>query len=95
MAATYAAEILPVALRSFVLSNVNMCWLIGQLIGALAVRRSLHVDSQWAWRLLVALQWAWAVPLLIIYCFAPESPCKCTEAAIVGVTISTNKSKGG
>ena len=30
LSTTYAAEVMPVALRAYLTSNVNMCWLIGQ-----------------------------------------------------------------
>lgn len=76
LAATYAAEVVPAVLRACLLSNVNMCWVIGQLLGTGILRSLVQNDSEWSYRLPFALQWAWAVPLLIAIWFAPESPCK-------------------
>ncbi|WAO97328.1 MFS domain-containing protein [Fusarium falciforme] len=74
LAATYAAEVVPSTLRACVLSNINMCWLIGQLIGTGILRILVQDDSEWSYRLPFALQWAFAVPLLIGVYFAPDSP---------------------
>ncbi|KAI8667330.1 hypothetical protein LRP88_00916 [Fusarium phalaenopsidis] len=74
LAATYAAEVVPSVLRPFVLSNINMCWLVGQVIGTGILRALVHNSSQWSYRLPFALQWAWAIPLLFGICFAPDSP---------------------
>ncbi|KAK0375407.1 hypothetical protein CLIM01_07254 [Colletotrichum limetticola] len=74
LGATYAAEIVPSAVRAVVLSNVNMCWLIGQLLGTGILRSLIDNTSQWSYRLPFALQWAWALPLLFVVYFAPESP---------------------
>ncbi|ODA83178.1 hypothetical protein RJ55_01689 [Drechmeria coniospora] len=47
LAATYAAEIVPSLLRAFLLSNINTCWLLGQLIGTGILRGqdSLDIDN--------------------------------------------------
>ncbi|CAG7559610.1 unnamed protein product [Fusarium equiseti] len=74
LAATYAAEVVPNALRPFVLSSINMCWLVGQVIGTGILRSLVHETSQWSYRLPFALQWAWAIPLLFGVWFAPDSP---------------------
>ncbi|KAL3446900.1 general substrate transporter [Aspergillus insuetus] len=74
LATTYAAEIMPVALRAYILSSVNMCWLIGQLCAVGVLRSQASNDSEWAYRLPLALQWALAVPIMIGVYFAPESP---------------------
>ncbi|KAF4337380.1 maltose permease [Fusarium beomiforme] len=74
LAATYSAEVVPNALRPFVLSSINMCWLVGQVIGTGILRSLVHETSQWSYRLPFALQWAWAIPLLFGVWFAPDSP---------------------
>ncbi|KAG8676420.1 hypothetical protein FPOAC2_02518 [Fusarium poae] len=74
LAATYAAEVVPSAIRACLLSNVNMCWVIGQLLGTGILRSLVHNDSEWSYRVPFALQWAFAIPLLIGIMFAPESP---------------------
>lgn len=74
IATTYAAEVMPVALRAYILSSVNMCWLVGQLCAVGVVRSQAGSGSEWAYRLPLALQWALAVPIMIGVYFAPESP---------------------
>ncbi|KAF5604187.1 general alpha-glucoside permease [Fusarium pseudocircinatum] len=74
LCATYAAEVVPSVIRAAILSNVNMCWLIGQLMGTGILRALIKNTSDWSYRLPFALQWAWAVPLLFLIYFAPESP---------------------
>jgi MFS transporter, SP family, general alpha glucoside:H+ symporter len=74
LSTTYAAEVMPVVLRSYLTSNINMCWLIGQLIGVGVVRAMIHNTSEWSYRIPFGLQWAFAVPILIGVAFAPESP---------------------
>ena len=79
LAATYAAEVVPSIIRACLLSNVNMCWVIGQLLGTGILRALIHNNSEWSYRIPFALQWAWAIPLLVGICFAPESPCKASS----------------
>jgi MFS transporter, SP family, general alpha glucoside:H+ symporter len=74
LSATYAAEVLPVALRPFLLSNINMTWLIGQVTAYGILHSLIDNKSQWAYRIPFALQWAWGVPLLALVWFAPEAP---------------------
>jgi MFS transporter, SP family, general alpha glucoside:H+ symporter len=74
LSTTYAAEIMPVALRAYLTSNVNLCWLIGQIIGTGVLRGLLNLQSEWSYRIPFALQWMWAVPILVGVLFAPESP---------------------
>lgn len=74
LSTTYAAEVMPVALRAYLTSNVNLCWLIGQLIGNSVLRGCLRFKSQWSYRVPFGLQWVWAIPILIGVFFAPESP---------------------
>ncbi|KAM5353864.1 hypothetical protein ACJ41O_000514 [Fusarium nematophilum] len=74
LGATYAAEVVPSVLRPFVLSNINMCWLVGQVIATGILRSFVHEASEWSYRLPFALQWAWATPLLLGVWFAPDSP---------------------
>ncbi|OCL12824.1 sugar transporter [Glonium stellatum] len=71
---TYAAECVPVALRAYLTSGVNLCWLIGQLISVGTLRCFTHSTSPWSYRIPFALQWMWAVPILVGILFAPESP---------------------
>ncbi|KAL8293322.1 hypothetical protein RQP46_000023 [Phenoliferia psychrophenolica] len=72
----YAAEICPLALRPFLTTYVNLCWVMGQFIssGVLKGVSGYSVDNQWAYRIPFGLQWMWPIPIFIAVCFAPESP---------------------
>ncbi|OCT51065.1 Alpha-glucosides permease MPH2 [Cladophialophora carrionii] len=74
LSTTYAAEVMPVALRAYLTSNVNMCWLLGQICGVSVIRGLVHNNSEWSYRIPFGLQWAFAVPILVGVFFAPESP---------------------
>ena len=71
---TYAAEVMPVALRAYLTSNVNLCWLIGQLISQGVVRGLVNTTNEWAYRIPFALQWFWSITIFFGVFFAPESP---------------------
>lgn len=62
------------ALRTYLLANVNMCWLIGQVIGTGVLNAFIGDRSQWAYRIPFALQWGWSVPLLVVLVWCPEAP---------------------
>jgi hypothetical protein len=67
---------MPVVMRAYLLSNVNMCWLLGQICGVGVVRGLVKSQSQWSYRIPFGLQWVFAVPILVGVILAPESPCK-------------------
>lgn len=71
---TYAAEVCPVVLRSYLTIWVNMCWHIGGIISASILRGLLQRTDEWGYRIPFAIQWVWPVPLIIGAIFAPESP---------------------
>jgi SP family general alpha glucoside:H+ symporter-like MFS transporter len=56
LSTTYAAEIMPVALRAYLTSNVNLCWLIGQIIGTGVLRGLINLQSEWSYRIPFSLQ---------------------------------------
>lgn len=62
----------PVALRAYVTSYVNLCWVIGGFISAGILRGTVDRADQWAYRIPFALQWIWPVPIIIGVSFAPE-----------------------
>lgn len=70
----YASEIVPVALRAYLTTYVNLCWVIGQFIAAGVLKGMLQRQDEWGYRIPFALQWMWPVPILIGCWFAPESP---------------------
>jgi MFS transporter, SP family, general alpha glucoside:H+ symporter len=71
---TYAAEVMPVALRAYLTTYVNLCWIAGQLLGSGVLRGFSNNSTQWSYRIPFAIQWIWTLPLLIGVYFAPESP---------------------
>ncbi|KAJ5483805.1 hypothetical protein N7530_003051 [Penicillium desertorum] len=71
---TYAAEVVPLALRAYLTANINNCWLVGQISATGILRGFINVTSEWSFRVPLALQWAFAIPILIVVLFAPESP---------------------
>lgn len=70
----YAAEVMPVPLRCYLTTYVNLCWVMGQLIASGVLRAMLGNTTQWAYRIPFALQWMWPVPIIVGTLFAPESP---------------------
>jgi len=70
----YAAEVMPVPLRCYLTTYVNLCWVMGQLIASGVLRGMLGNTTQWAYRIPFALQWMWPLPIIIGCLFAPESP---------------------
>ncbi|PNS19630.1 hypothetical protein CAC42_7474 [Sphaceloma murrayae] len=71
---TYAAEVCPVALRAYLTTYVNLCWVMGQLIASGVLRGVVNRTDQWAYRIPFALQWIWPIPIAIGILYAPESP---------------------
>lgn len=62
---TYAADVMPVALRGHLTGSVNLCWVIGQLLGQGVIRGLAHNNSEWPYRIPFALQWAFILPILV------------------------------
>ena len=71
---TYAAEVTPVALRAYLTTYVNLCWVIGQLLAAGILRGFVSNTTEWAYRIPYAIQWIWPIPIMITAFLAPESP---------------------
>ncbi|KAF3925204.1 hypothetical protein ABW20_dc0103463 [Dactylellina cionopaga] len=70
----YASEVCPTALRAYLTTFVNLCWVIGQLLATSVLRGFLSREDQWSYRIPFAMQWIWPVPIIIGCIFAPESP---------------------
>ncbi|KAL4878849.1 general substrate transporter [Aspergillus karnatakaensis] len=70
----YAAEVCPVALRGYLTTYVNLCWVIGQLIATGVLRGFLYQEDEWSYRIPFALQWVWLPFILVSVCVGPESP---------------------
>ena len=71
---SYAAEVTPVALRPFLTTWVNGCWVVGQLIASGLLRATVNRTDHWAYKIPYAVQWFWPIPIFIGCWFAPESP---------------------
>ncbi|EEY15935.1 general alpha-glucoside permease [Verticillium alfalfae VaMs.102] len=70
----YASEVCPLALRGYLTVYVNLCWAMGQFLSSGVLRGMLQYDTEWSWRVPIAIQWMWPVPIMIAIFFAPESP---------------------
>ena len=70
---------MPVPLRAYLTTYVNLCWVFGQLIASGVLRGLLTRSDQYAYRIPFALQWMWPVPLLVGCLLAPESPWWCVR----------------
>lgn len=74
LAPSYAAEVCPTALRGYLTTYVNLCWVIGHLIAAGVLDGLISNTTEWSYRIPFAVQWIWPVPLFFILWFAPDSP---------------------
>jgi SP family general alpha glucoside:H+ symporter-like MFS transporter len=70
----YGAEVCPVALRHYLTTYVNLCWVLGQLLAAGILKAFLTRDDTWGYKIPYAIQWVWPLPIAIGCYLAPESP---------------------
>lgn len=73
-APAYASEVLPIALRTYMTSYTNMCFIIGQLISAGVLKGLSSREDEWGYKIPFALQWIWPVFLIPLIYMSPESP---------------------
>jgi SP family general alpha glucoside:H+ symporter-like MFS transporter len=71
---TYASEVCPVVLRSYLTTYVNLCWVMGQLIAAGVLYGLQSRPDEWSYRIPFAIQWVWPIPIMVGVFLAPESP---------------------
>lgn len=69
MTVTYAAEVMPINIRPFLTTYVNMCWVIGQIICSGVNRALIDNTTQWAYRIPFAIQWIWPIPIVSLLAF--------------------------
>jgi SP family general alpha glucoside:H+ symporter-like MFS transporter len=50
MTVSYAAEVMPVSLRPFLTTYVNLCWVIGQILCSGVNRALINNTTQWAYK---------------------------------------------
>jgi SP family general alpha glucoside:H+ symporter-like MFS transporter len=67
-APAYASEVLPMALRVYLTSYTNMCFIIGQLIAAGVLAGLVNRPDEWAYRIPFALQWMWPAFVSSLVC---------------------------
>ncbi|KAH7377394.1 MFS transporter [Pyrenochaeta sp. MPI-SDFR-AT-0127] len=70
----YASEVCPLAIRPYLTAYVNMCFAIGQLIGAGVLQSLLGRGDEWSYRIPFAIQWLWPPFLIVAAILIPESP---------------------
>ncbi|KAH8164180.1 hypothetical protein CIB48_g4071 [Xylaria polymorpha] len=71
---TYASEVCPMALRGFLTSYTNLCFVTGQLLGNGVTAGTATLKNHWAYSIPFALQWFWVLVILPGVFFIPESP---------------------
>lgn len=74
IAPAYASEVCPMALRGHLTSYVNLCFVMGQLLGNGVTSGTQKLSDHWAYSIPFALQWFWILVLLPGLMFIPESP---------------------
>lgn len=74
MGSAYASEECPLALRGFLTSFVNICWVVDQLIAAGILQGLVTNSTEWAYRIPFGVQWFWPAPLFLVALFTPDSP---------------------
>ncbi|KAF3351515.1 Transforming growth factor-beta-induced protein ig-h3 [Verticillium dahliae VDG2] len=67
-------EIVPMRLRAPTTQMLQMFWAIGAIIVGAVTYRYNTLDSETAFRVLIALQWTFPTPLAILIWIAPKSP---------------------
>ncbi|KAI0182068.1 putative maltose permease [Hypoxylon sp. FL1284] len=71
---TYASEVCPMALRGYLTSFTNLCFVTGQLLGNGVTAATSKLDTHWAYSIPFALQWFWVAVIIPGFFFIPESP---------------------
>ncbi|KAL7955615.1 general substrate transporter [Trichoderma compactum] len=74
IAPAYASEVCPTALRGHLTSFVNLCFVIGQLLGNGVTAGTSKLENHWAYKIPFLLQWFWILVILPGMAFIPESP---------------------
>ncbi|TXT04299.1 hypothetical protein VHUM_04186 [Vanrija humicola] len=77
LGSAYASEVAPLALRGFLTSFVNICWVIGQFVAGGLLAGLVNIPSEWSFRIPFGLQWVWCIPVFFLTLWAPDSPWWC------------------
>lgn len=81
MTVSYAAEVMPINIRPFLTTYVNLCWVIGQIIASGVNRALIDNTTQWAYRIPFAIQWVWPIPIVRLLLFKPIERFKLTPVS--------------
>ena len=74
LSTSYANDVAPAALRPYLVTYNNMCWVMGQLMAQGVLRGFVNSSMPESYKTVLSLQWAWP-PLLVLAVFLmPESP---------------------
>jgi MFS family permease len=71
---SYASDVCPTPIRAYFTMWTNLCWVLGQLLGAGVQRGLIDVNSSLNYKLPFALQWVFPIPIIIAALLSPESP---------------------
>ncbi|KAJ6442387.1 MFS maltose permease MalP [Purpureocillium lavendulum] len=74
IAPAYASEVCPTAVRGHLTAYVNLCFVMGQLLGNGVTAGTQKLDNHWAYSIPFALQWFWCAVIIPGMFFIPESP---------------------
>lgn len=74
IAPAYSSEVCPMAIRGVLTSYVNLCFVIGQLLGNSVCAGTSKLSDHWAYSIPFALQWFWCLVILPGLVWVPESP---------------------
>lgn len=56
IAPAYCLEIVPLALRHYGPTYINLCWALGHVLGTGILRAYINDKTEWAWRVPYAVQ---------------------------------------
>jgi SP family general alpha glucoside:H+ symporter-like MFS transporter len=70
----YASDVCPTPIRAYVTAWSNVCWIIGQCLGAVTQRALVSNTTMLSIRIPLGLQWVFPVPIFIFSLWAQESP---------------------
>ncbi|OAQ61353.1 general alpha-glucoside permease [Purpureocillium lilacinum] len=74
IAPAYASEVCPTAVRGHLTAYVNLCFVMGQLLGNGVTAGTQTLNTHWAYSIPFALQWFWCAIIIPGMFFVPESP---------------------
>jgi hypothetical protein len=92
MTTAYASEVCPVALRAYLTTYVNLCWVFGQLIATGVLTSFLKRTDEWAYRsklLLAALRRDGLTKNLSSVCLAMDVACPIVDRVSINILVSS------